>query len=204
MKPAFPIHPHMKKLLDGELRAGEHLVWCQQPRPIALIPGSMPLFFFGIPFFAFPALLLYHLVFSQAEKPAWSVLLLALYFLGFFAAIGAGLLLAPLLAYWKALRTVYAITNQRCIIIAAPWQRTVHTYLAGWHALDLMDLHRIEDRHGRGNLVFHKQAVSGAKGGIRYYDVGFIGIQRVRDAEEKVRKLIAETREANSEWLIPR
>ena len=184
----------MEKLLASELHPDEHVVWCQQPRPIVFARASSMEFFFGIPFFSLPAFVFYNLVLHQVHQTAWSALLLVFCFLGLFMTIGAGLLLSPLFAYWKALRTVYAVTNERCIIIAAPWRRTIRSYLAGDSLGDIVELHRIEDSHGRGDLVFHKVGIAGGKGGIRYYDVGFIGIVGVREAEEKVRKLITTTK----------
>nr|MCX6903471.1 hypothetical protein [Verrucomicrobiota bacterium] len=149
--------------------------------------------FFGIPFSALPAFVFFNLVGPQWHKTEWSVLLLVLSFMGFFGAIGVGLLLSPLWAYWKASRTVYAITDQRCIIIAASRRRTIYSYLAARNGGEIVDLHRIEDTRGRGDLVFHRQAVSG-KRGIYYYNVGFVGIQDVREAEVRVRDLLASTR----------
>jgi hypothetical protein len=192
MNASYPINPSVKRLLEGELLAGARLVWSQQPRPITFVQESLPMFFFGIPFFALPAFMFYYLVLSQWDKPAWPLLLLVLSFIGLFAAIGAGMLLSPAWAYWKALRTAYAITDQRCIAIAAPWRRRVQSFLAGPGTGEVIDFHRLEDRLGRGNLVFHQQAVSG-KHGIRYYEEGFIGIHDVREAEDKVRELIAKT-----------
>ena len=182
----------MEKLLEGELHSGERIVWCQQPRPIALVPESLPMFFFGIPFFALPAFVFYNMVFPHFHQTDWSMLILLFCFLGFFGAIGLGMLLSPFWTYWKASRTVYAITDQRCIIIAVPWRRTIHSHLAGRGLGDINDLHRIEDNRGRGDLVFHRQAVAGRRG-IYYHDIGFVGIRGVREAESKVRELIAKS-----------
>jgi len=88
--------------------------------------------------------------------------------------------------------TVYAITDQRCIIIAAPRRRTIQSLLAGPGSSDIVELRRVEDKQGRGDLVFYKQAVPG-KRGTAYYDVGFIGVKDVQKAEVKVRELMAKT-----------
>ncbi len=101
------------------------------------------------------------------------------------------MLLSPLWAYWKALRTVYAVTDQRAILIVAPRRRTTHSFV-GQH---LIDIHRVEDETGRGDIVFHREARSG-KRGDSYYDVGFLGIERVREVEDSLRELYAKTHTA--------
>jgi len=108
-----------------------------------------------------------------------------------FIIVGACLLLSPVWAYWRALRTVYVITDQRAILIVAPWRRTVHSFV-GQH---LIDIHRVEDDGGRGDIVFHREARSG-KRGDSYYDIGFLGIERVREVEDSLRKLYAKTHAA--------
>jgi hypothetical protein len=119
-----------------------------------------------------------------------------------FILVGTGMLLSPVWACWKAWRTVYAITDQRAILIAAPWQRTVHSFV-GQH---LIDIHRVEAGNGRGDIVFHREArvvrrdsdYQVSRGGNYYYDVGFLGIERVREAEDLLREDHAQTRTAES------
>ncbi|HEY4416992.1 MAG TPA: hypothetical protein VGO57_14980 [Verrucomicrobiae bacterium] len=109
--------------------------------------------------------------------------------MGSFALVGLGLLLSPLWAYWEAMRTVYAITDRRALIIAAPWRRRIRAYFPGGSGGDVVDLHRVEDNQGRGDIVFHKRALSG-KRGVYYESVGFIGIGNVREVEGMVRRLL--------------
>jgi len=184
----------MQRLLERELRPGERVVWSQQPRPSTLARKSSTTFLFGIPFFAFAVFWTYGASGGfessrthKASWPPWFPLLWG----GMFIVIGAGLLLSPLWAYWKALRTVYAITDQRGILIAAPWRRTMHSFV-GQH---LVDIHRVEDDSGRGDIVFHRQARSGKRGDY-YYDTGFLGIEGVREAEDLLRELYAKTQTA--------
>ena len=189
-----PVNLHMQRVLECELRSAERLTWSQQPRPSAMARKSALTFVFGIPFFAFAVFWTYGASGGfessrtrSASWPPWFPLLWG----GMFIVVGACLLLSPLWAYWKALRTVYAITDQRAIIIAAPWRREVHSFV-GQH---LADIHRVEDDCGRGDIVFHRQARSG-KGGDYYYDTGFLGISRVREVEDMLRELYAKTHTA--------
>jgi len=184
----------MQKLLEHELHSGERVVWSQQPRPAALARKSSTTFLFGIPFFAFAVFWTFAASggfdSSHTRKdswPSWFPLLWG----SMFIVAGACMLLSPLWAYWKALRTVYAVTDQRAILIVAPWRRTTHSFV-GQH---LIDIHRVEDETGRGDIVFHREARSG-KRGDSYYDVGFLGIERVREVEDSLRELYAKTHAA--------
>ena len=189
-----PISHHMHRVLESELNSGERVVWSQQPRPAALARKSSTTFLFGIPFFAFAVFWTIGasggLGLTKAKSdsfPAWFPILWG----SMFIIVGACLLLSPAWAYWKALRTVYAITDQRAILIVAPWRRTIHSFV-GQH---LVDIHRVEDDRGRGDIVFHRQARSGNRADY-YYDTGFLGVERVREAEDMLRELYAKTRTA--------
>ena len=179
----------MQQLLESELRSGERVLWSQQPRPAALAQKSSTTFLFGIPFFAFAVFWTIGASsgegFSRARSesfPSWFPILWG----SMFIIAGACLLLSPVWAYWRALRTVYAITDQRAILIAAPWRRTTHSFV-GQH---LVDTHRVEDARGGGDIVFHRAARSG-KRRDHYYDTGFLGIERVREAEDLLREISA-------------
>jgi hypothetical protein len=185
----------MQRLLERELHSGERVIWSQQPRPTALARKSSTTFLFGIPFFAFAVFWTIGasggLGFTKTKNgsfPSWFPILWG----SMFIIVGACLLLSPVWAYWRALRTVYAITDQRAILIVAPWRHTIHSFV-GQH---LVDIHRVEDDNGRGDIVFHREARSG-KRGDSYYDVGFLGIERVREVEDSLRELCAKTHAAS-------
>jgi hypothetical protein len=180
----------MQRVLENELRAGERVVWCQQPRPAALAGKSSVTFLFGIPFFAFAVF--WTLAASGGISkvkggsfPSWFPILWG----GMFVVVGAALLLSPAWAFWRATRTVYAVTDLRAILIVATWRRTIYSFV-GQH---LVDIHRVEDDAGRGDIVFHREARSGNRRDS-YYDVGFLGIERVREVEDSLRALYDKTR----------
>ena len=184
----------MQRVLERELCSGEQVVWSQQPRPGALVYKSFTTFLLGIPFFTFAVIWTYGASggfessrTNKASWPPWFPMLWG----GMFMIVGAGLLLSPLWAYWKAVRTVYAITDQRAILIVAPWRRSIHSFVGQ----QLVDIHRVEDEGDRGDIVFHREARSG-KHGDSYYDVGFLGIEGVREAEDNLRRLCAKTNAA--------
>jgi hypothetical protein len=186
------VNPRMRRLLEGELRSGERVVWSQQPSPASLAFKSSMTFLFGIPFFAFSVFWTIGasggLDSFPAKKGAWP-LWFPLLWGGMFMAVGAGLLLSPLWAWCKALNTVYAITDQRAILIQAFWRKTTCTFAGS----QLLELHRIEDDRGQGDIVFHREARSGRRGDS-YYDVGFLGISKVREVEDLLREVHKKTR----------
>lgn len=61
--------------------------------------------------------------------------------------------------------------------------------------LELMDLYRVEDDQGDGDLVFHREVRRGRRRDT-YHDVGFLGIQGVREVEDLLRELQRRTRDA--------
>lgn len=184
----------MQRILERELYSGERVVWSQQPRPAALVRQSFTTFLFGIPFFAFAVLWTYGasggFESSRSHKASWPPWFPFLWG-GMFMVVGAGLLLSPLWAYWTALRTVYAITDQRALLIVAPWRRSIHSFVGQ----QLVEIHRVEDDGDRGDIVFHREVRSGRRGDS-YFDVGFLGIEGVREAENSLRNLHAKTNAA--------
>ncbi len=193
----------MQRLLDSELRPGERLFWSQQPRPGALAQKSCLSFLIGIPFFAFAVSWTIAassaLGVSKAGGSAFPSIFPMLWG-SVFILLGVSLLMSPVWAFWKALHTVYAITDQRAILIAAPWRRAVYSF-AGQQ---LVDIHRVEDGRGRGDIVFHREArvvryektYQVRRGGNYYYDIGFLGIERIREAEDFLGEVYAKSRTA--------
>ena len=109
-----------------------------------------------------------------------------------FILIAGYQVLRPLWTFGKAFRTVYAITDQRAVLIVGAGRRTVYSFVDQ----NLMNIHRVENRSGNGDIIFHRELQEG--GGRRgfYYDVGFLGITRVREAEDALRVLFEKTRKA--------
>jgi hypothetical protein len=193
MAGAPAISSRMEKILEAELRSGEHVAWCQQPNPDALARKSLSTFLLGIPFTGFALFWIYaasggsdHSTSQKGSWPLWFPLLWG----GMFVVFGLRFLLSPLTAYWKALRTVYAITDQRAMIITAPfWKRTVFTFFYQ----QLVETHRVENEKGCGDIIFHRQVEPGRRRNY-YYDQGFLGINNVRETENKLRELYEKTR----------
>jgi len=178
-----------ERILETELRPGEHVLWCQQPLPAAMARKESGGFLFGIPFFAFAVFWTYAAAggfdHSFGQKSLGGIGWFFVLWGCMFIAFGARILLSPLGAYLKALRTVYAITDQRAIIITAGRKQTVFSFVDQ----QLIEIHRVHaDDKGRGDIVFHRQVQSGRRGDY-YYETGFAAIENVREVEDKLREL---------------
>ncbi len=181
----------MQRILESELRLGELVVWSQQPRLAAMALKSLPKFLFGVGGIAF-GIWLASLAAngstssSRHEDPAFYRLPVGLFLL--FAVIQ---LLSALWACCQAFRTVYAITNQRAVHIVVLGPRTVYSFVGQ----NLMNIHRVENRSGNGDIIFHREVRDGqgARRGLSH-EVGFLGIARVREAEDALWVLFQKTR----------
>jgi hypothetical protein len=68
----------------------------------------------------------------------------------------------------------------------------VKSFAAG----DLQSIERTENADGSGDLVFSRRSWRDSDGDRRTSAVGFAGVPRVREVEEQLRRLIAQTRPA--------
>jgi hypothetical protein len=102
------------------------------------------------------------------------------------ALIGLGMTSSPFWAWRMAFRTFYVITNQRVLIYEAnPLSGTT------LRSIPPEDLHRLSCREfadGSGDLVFDN-VTRDPDGRRSPYENGFIGIARVREAEDMIRMM---------------
>src|SRR6266576_2995162 len=118
-------------LAQSELQSGESLCWTGTADPGRAALGAIPAAFFGIPFAGFAFFWI-----SQAYRAtsAMSKSTNNSFAHGFqvfpifglpFLLVGLGIVLAPLWAFLKGGSTVYAITNQRIMILTCGSTRLV-------------------------------------------------------------------------------
>src|SRR5262249_45320795 len=96
---------------------------------------------------------------------------------------------APIWAYQKALRTVYAITDKRLLIIINGRSQTVQSY----DEHNIRDIQRREFADGSGDVVFARQTRNSTNnnGSTTYSvtNVGFFGVRDVRAVEKLIRDI---------------
>jgi hypothetical protein len=106
-----------------------------------------------------------------------------LLFPGLFILIGLAMLASPLWVYLHAMRTSYAVTNKRILIVQAGRSRTVQSYSQG----DIGDIVRTEGPDKSGDLTFAQKEYRDSDGDRRTTLIQFVGIPEVRSVENLVR-----------------
>lgn len=169
----------LQQLLARELARGERVVWQARPAPMRRAFASWHTFLFGIPFFSFSVFWTWGATggFGGPRTRDYAAFSgFAYLWGGMFMLVGAGLLLSPLWAWWVARRTLYTVTDRRAILLEAPLRRVKVQSFAGDRLAGAV---RHEDRFGRGDLIFEREASTGSKGRTYFRDVGFFAIDNV-------------------------
>lgn len=187
---------------QSELQPGESLYWTGVPDPRRAAVVTLPAALFGIPFAGF-ALFWITMAYRGTQsmsKSANNGFTSAFNFFPLFGTpfllIGLGIVLAPLWAYLKSLNTVYAITNQRVLIISGTNTRSVKSLTP----LDIVSVDHRERADGTGDVLirttsaqarptntgqaFNLNASVSASG-----TVGLFGVPNVKDVARQVMNL---------------
>jgi hypothetical protein len=176
----IPLEPATQRLLEGELKPGETVLW--QSAPIARRHRMMalPIFLFAIPWTAFS-------VFWMAMAASGS---------GFFALfglpfllIGVGMLCSPWWAARLARRTAYALTTDRAIILTpAPFGSGIS--VRSFAPADLAGVERVQRGDGSGDLILARELVRGSKGHMHEKKTGFMGVPAVQTVQLRIDEMV--------------
>ena len=176
-------------ILERELEPKERVVWRGQPDVVRFMIRRIAIFLFGIPFCAFAVFWTVSATSRPMARGAmgksafpWFVARLG----GMFIAIGAFMLLSPLLSWWVARRTLYAVTDRRALLIEAPWRRRIQAF-AGERLLNVV---RVEDGYGRGDIILERLPISGSRGRTTVREIGFFGLEDVKHVEQLLRATV--------------
>lgn len=101
------------------------------------------------------------------------------------AVVGIALVSLPIIAYRRDRWTVYAITDERLLII----QRSPRNRVFSYEPEQLGVLERHERTNGSGDIVFRQEHHFHSRGQPYIHRVGFFGIPDVRRIEGEIRKL---------------
>ena len=189
--------PDVRSRVQSELDSGERLLWAAQPDPKRFARGSLAIVLFGLPWTAFALFWIF-----MASGGLWGLFdggmdvpsdqmpfqLFSICFPLFglpFVLIGLGMLSAPYWAKRKALRTAYAVTDRRVILLEAGFWNSVttRTYMPA----QLQRMTRTERPDGSGNLILEDYTWRDSDGDRRHGQHGLMAIDRVRDVEELIR-----------------
>jgi hypothetical protein len=181
-----------EQIAQSQLDGGERLLWSGTPSAGGVALGALPAALFGIPFSGF-AVFWICTAYSASAHVSHAMAPFAFFPLfGIpFLLIGLGMLTSPLWAWLTALKTVYAVTDKRVMIITGLMMRMVQSYGPS----DIGDLTHVERADGRGSLIFGAGAWNvGTVGGYarvgslnRLNRVTLVGIPDVREVEHLIR-----------------
>jgi hypothetical protein len=175
----FEVPPDLADRVAGELSADERLVWLGQPRLDLAVRPAYFLVPFGVLFTGFALLWMVGAIFITFGIMAPCGLP--------FIAVGVALLVSPIWLRALARKTVYALSDRRAIIWQPSWfgRITVQSFTAS----GLGQMSRAERPDGSGDLVFQVYS-TGYGENAQTVRRGFMGIDRVRDIEQLVRKTL--------------
>jgi len=181
----------------SELRDGESLVWTGQPKPSRFMRSAIPIVLFGIPWTAFALFWMAGasgMLFGGAGDGGGVPGGFDAFFTCFplfgvpFVLIGFGMLSSPFWLYRRALRTCYALTDVRAIILTPGWAGG--TEVRSFKGSDFGKMARRDYADGSGDLIFEEIVTRNSDGGSNRTERGFLGIENVRDVEELIQRTL--------------
>jgi hypothetical protein len=150
------LSPRLQSSLNNELNDGETLLWLDQPIASRMAKAAWPIVLFGVFWSTFCAGWMYFTVSMALKTKSEQFDFFAWLFPAFgtpFCLIGLGMLTSPIWAKRLAGNTVYALTDQRALIISRAMGKTnVRTYMPE----KLNDINRSLNDDGSGDLIFEK------------------------------------------------
>jgi hypothetical protein len=175
----FDVPPEVVERVARELSPEERLVWVGQPRPDLAVRPAYFIVPFGVVFTGMALLWMVVAAFLTLGLLAPCGLP--------FLVIGVALILSPTWLRSLARRTAYALTDRRAIVFQPSLfgRVTVQSFTAS----GLGQLTRSERSDGSGDLVFQSY-LTGFGTNARTVQTGFMGIDRVREVEDLVRKTL--------------
>jgi hypothetical protein len=144
---------------QSELQPGESLYWTGVADPARAAVAALPAALFGIPFAGFAAFWInaaYHDTHAMNKSGnsftgAFSIFPL---FGVPFLLVGLSIILAPLWAYLSGRTTVYAVTNQRVMVISGSSTRSVKSCTPA----DIVSVDHRERSDGSGDIIIRTTA----------------------------------------------
>ena len=176
-----------------ELQPGESLYWTGIANPARAAISALPASLFGIPFAGF-ALFWITQAYRATSHISNSSNSFAKGFSVFplfgvpFLLVGLGVILAPLWAYLKGSSTVYAVTNQRVMIITGSSSRTVKSLMPA----DIVGVDYRERPDGSGDVAIQTNAITRSNNSISQMKVALVGVPNVKEVARQVLNLHAQ------------
>ena len=203
----------IRPVAEAVLSPGERLYWVGRPNPIRLMRNNLMrplfgLFWVGMVYFMFTQFSSFGSGFRSAPSGFMTFFQLLL---GVFFLVGLGMIFSPLWNYVKAHFTVYALTDERAMIISRLPIRSIKSYSA--RSIDKVERRGTDDE---GDVIFGSETrtytnnsrnnqggvnINFGEGGTNVnfgnnrtrtvtVPIGFLGIQQPREVENLLLDMI--------------
>jgi hypothetical protein len=178
---------------QSELQSGESLNWAGTADPGRAALAALPATLVGLPFAGF-ALYWMNTAYQASSHISKRPDAFAKGFSVFpifglpFLLIGLSMLLAPLWAYLKGRSTVYAVTNQRILVISGGGSRSVKSYVPA----DIVAVEHRERPDGSGDIMILTNAVMRTTNSASPVKVALCGVENVKQVAQQVLALHAQ------------
>jgi hypothetical protein len=176
---------------QSELQSGESIYWTGTADPRRAALSALPASFFGIPFAGF-ALFWISTAYratstmSKSSHNAFTTGFSVFPLFGLpFLLIGLGVILAPLWAFLKGRSTVYAVTNQRVMIITGTNSRSVQSYTPA----DILGVEHRERPDGSGDIVLLTSGTMRTNNSVSQIKATLVGVPNVKQVAQQVMAL---------------
>jgi len=178
---------------QSELQSGESLRWSGTADPTRAAITGIPATVLGIPFAGFALFWInsaYHTTGHLTKRPDAfrSAFSLFPWFGLPFLFIGLRMVLAPLWAYLKGRNTVYAVTNQRVLVITGSGTRSVQSFTPR----DIVFVEHLERPDGSGDILIRTNATQRTNNSTSQITVGLYGVPNVKEVAQQVMTLKTE------------
>jgi hypothetical protein len=105
-----------------------------------------------------------------------------------FLIVGLGIVLAPLWAFLKGSSTVYAVTNQRVMVITGNGTRSVKSYTP----VDILGVQHRERPDGSGDIMILTNGITRNNNVASMVKVDLCGVPNVKQVAQQVLALHAQ------------
>jgi Bacterial PH domain len=177
---------------QSELQSNESLYWAGTADPRRAAFAALPASIFGIPFAGFALFWVtqaYHATsaMSKSSSNAFTNGFRLFPLFGVpFLLVGLGIILAPLWAFLKGASTVYAVTNQRVMIISGGNSRSVKSFTPA----DIVSVEHRERPDGSGDIVIQTTGIIRGNNNLASpVKVALFGVQNVKQVAQQVMTL---------------
>ena len=181
-------------MVRSELQAGESLQWTGTADAGRAAISALPAMIVGIPFAGFALFWITaayrgtHAVSRSSSHPVTGVFSFFPLFGLPFLLIGLGIVSAPLFAYFKALKTAYAITDKRVLVITDGRTRSVKSYTPA----DMVSVDHRERAGGTGDVIIRTNGIIQQRNSISQASVDLLGVNNVKEVARLVLNLHAQ------------